>query len=183
MHRWIALGLLWIVAEPAMAQTVEYPVQPSKTAEAKNAGIGSYRLTQDGEIIAAKAFGLEGEPLADCEASWPEDSQVMTCTMQPDGGRFRATWYEDRVEFEDLDTGDHFSLYKDGPPLREIAAMQPEERPERDGWVLRGTKTWEEVEHDWGHITPIFGNLSGEIKLTLGIRAGWQSPVEAPENP
>lgn len=171
MYQWTVLSWLLITITPAMAQTVEYPVQPSKTPEAKSAGIGSYRLTQDGEIIEAEAFDLEGRPLADCKASWPEDTQVMTCTILPDGERFRATWYSKRVEFENLDSGDHFSLYKEGPSLREIAAMEPEERPERDGWVLRGTKTWEEVERDWGHITPIFGNLSGEIKLTLGTRA------------
>ena len=58
-------------------------------------------------------------------------------------------------------------------------AMEPEARPEHEGWVVRGTKTWEEVERDWGHITPIFGNLMGEVELTLGIRAERRSSIGA----
>ncbi len=178
MYRKAVLGLLMMAAVVATAQTVDYPVQAAKTPEASRAGIGSYHLTREGEIVVVAAFGLEGAPLADCEAKWLEDSRVMTCTM-PAGGSFRAIWYEERVEFDDLVTGEHFSLHKEGPSLREVAAMEPEARPERGGWVVRGTNTWEEVERDWGHITPIFGNLLGEIELTLGISAEQRPSVDA----
>ncbi len=181
MYLRTVFGLLWLAAQTiAVAQTVDYPVQASKTPESKAAGIGSYHLTREAEIVAAEVFGLEGEPLADCEARWLEDSTVMTCTMA-DGGRFRATWYEQWAEFENVATGDYYSLHKEGPSLREIMAMEPESRPEHWGWVIRGTETWEEVERDWGHITPVFGNLMGEIEITLGILADRLSSIRAGE--
>ncbi len=186
MYLRTALRLLWLAGTAgmaqtmAMAQTVDYPVQRSKTPEAKAAGIGSYHLTREGEIVTAEVFGPEGEPLADCEARWLEDSRVMTCTMAH-GGRFRATWYEQRAEFEDITTGDHFSVHKEGPSLREIMAMEPESRPEHWGWVIRGTETWEEVERDWGHVNLVLGNLMGEIEITLGILAEHLSPMRSVE--
>ena len=168
MARRLALGLLWLGATVATGQTVDLPTQPVKTQEAKNVGIGSYDLTREGEVVAVEAFDLAGELLADCEVRWLEVSRVMACTMA-DGQRFRATWLQKRVEFEDLVTGDRISLQKEGPTLREIMEMAPEARPEHHGWVVRGTKTWTEVERDWGHITPMFGNLLGEVEITLGI--------------
>jgi hypothetical protein len=177
MYQRLVVGLLWLCATPATAQVVDFPVQPAKTPEAKSAGIGSYGLTREGEIVAVEAFDLAGEPLANCEVQWLEDSKVMTCTMM-NGQRFRATWYQERAELEDLVTGDHISLHKEGPSLREIMEMAPEARPEHEGWVVGGTKAWQEVERDWGHITPILGSLLGEIEITLGIPAERLSSIQ-----
>lgn len=158
-------GLLLLISTGSLAQAVDFPPQPAKTPEAKAAGIGSYHVSRQGKTATVEAFDAEGEPLADCEAQWREVSSSLSCTM-PDGQRFRATWYAERAEFEDLGTGEHIALYK-GESATEPAAGQPD----RGGWVIDGSKTWEEVERDWRDTTAIFGNLMVEIEITTGVLA------------
>jgi len=169
--RGVVSCLLLFSGTATMAQTIEFPLQTPKFQETKEvAGIGSYHLIRNPEMVAVEAFDLDGELLANCEAEWPENRRVMTCEMAA-GGLFRATWHEKHVDFEDLVTQEHFSLYFEPPPPRLANPLEPGEPPPEHGtWVLRGTKTWDEVERDWGKITPIFSHLLVEVEATLGPR-------------
>ena len=165
----VLAAVLGLGASGLSAQRVELPIQTPKDRMATTeAGIGSYHITEHTtelhELVEVEAFDVEGELLAECTAEWPEGSKVLTCTMG-DGGRFRATWYRRHARFEDLVGGDHFVLRFEGrlgDPNR--ASADPRER----GWVLEGTKTWEEAERDWGSITPVFAYLMAEVEITLG---------------
>jgi hypothetical protein len=162
----VLMALLWVSSTCLSAGVVHFPLQKSKTAEAlETAGIASYQLSRDGEEVHVEAFGSSGEVLATCNAHWPPDCSVLTCTM-PDGGLYEAKWYAKRAEFRDLQSGDHLSLHVE--PISDPTKI---EHPSLTGeWILEGTKSWQEAEKDWGHITPIFSHLIAEVQLTLGIR-------------
>lgn len=174
----VTAGLLhWLGIAIVGAQTIELPTQSAKDPEATVvAGIGSYNLSHEhGAVdehgvvasVAVQALDVEGQPLAHCEIEWLGESKVMACRM-PDGESFQATWFADRVEFEDLGMRDHLSLrVEGGSSLRAAELGFAKSRPGRGEWVLRGTKTMAEVEQDWGHVTPIFGYLLAEVEVTL----------------
>lgn len=149
-----------------MAATAQFPRQSPKVPRTSEvAGIESYSLAREGDLTMVEAFGGDGESIATCEVQWLKESTVMTCTMG-NGERYQATWYAQHVEFASLDTGEHFSLHPD--PERLDGATPSERQDPRFGWILRGTKSWEEVERDWGHKTVIFGSLLEELQITLG---------------
>ncbi len=166
-------SLLWLGGTVVMARI---PTQKAKDPAATElAGIVSYHLTDPGgeaNLIAVDAFDVEDQPLASCELEWFEDSKTMTCIM-PDGGRFQATWYEQRAEFADLGTGDHVSIHREGVADRGASDPDSAESPlERREWVAQGTKTLAEVERDWGDVMEILGYLAAEVEMTLGMIPG-----------
>lgn len=163
----LVVGAFLTMSTALPSQVTTFPAQPSKTPEARAAGIASYEITRRGDMVDVVAFSEDEALLADCTVEWLEASRVMTCTMGV-GGRFRSTWQPSQKQaiFEDLDHGGHVILRFEG---RGGGPPTPEKHPSDDGWSLEGTKTWDEVERDWAAITPIFGNLMGEVEMTLGL--------------
>lgn len=169
----LLFGAFLTMSSSLTSQVTTFPTQPSKTPEARAAGIATYEISRSGDTADVVAFTEDEALLADCTVEWLKVSRVMTCTMGI-GGRYRSTWQESRqqMKFEDLDHGGHFVLRFVG---RGGEPPDPEKHPTEDGWTFQGTKTWNEVERDWGHITPIFGNLMGEVEMTLGLVLGDES--------
>lgn len=158
--------LLWLGSSSLAAQSRSLPRQmPKDPGTLPEAGIGSYQITKQGHAAEVDGFDEEGALLVTCTAQWLEDSKRLTCTMS-DGGQYRATWYDRHVKFEDLASDEHIILRFKGQPG---AVREPRATAQERGWTIDGMKTWEEVERDWGRITPIFGHLMGEVELTLGI--------------
>jgi len=173
--------LLCLAGTVAMAQHADFPIQTPKDYKATEvAGIGSYHLVLEGDHAAVQSFDLEGRVYANCEIDWPEDSKSMVCTML-DGGRFKASWYASRAEFEDLYTNDHVSIEFGDVDSQEAAFSEPgEPQPGfHRSWTLRGTKNRDEIRRDWGTIMPFFAYLFAEVELTLGKIPGDQdTPLE-----
>jgi hypothetical protein len=178
--RFFILPMLLVLLSPLLdAQTIRYPSQVPKDSQATEvAGIQSYVLSREhsgvdehGVINAAEieAFGLDGQFLASCKISWYGASKRVTCSMA-DGGNYEVNWFPTRAEIRDLQSGDYVALHAQpitGPPTSAPGATQ--HRTETIDWTLQGTKTWEEVERDWAHITPVFAYLLAEAEVTLNI--------------
>lgn len=162
----VLICALWLSSSSLVAQVTEFPRQTPKNPEATSeAGIGSYRITKQGEVFEVDAFDVEDGLLASCTVEWFESSKVMVCEMA-DGRRFRSTWYERHAKFEELSSGEHFILRFKGQPGR---VRDPDATAQERGWVVEGNKSWSEVEREWGDVTPIFGHLMGEMEVTLGL--------------
>lgn len=161
------VGLVLLFFETAsMAQTIEFPLQPAKFQETREvAGIGSYKLTQNLDLVNVEAFDLDERLLATCEAEWPENKKILTCEMA-EGGLFRVTWHKTQADFEDLVTGENFSIYYERPPDKPEESGEPASR--HGTWSFQSTKSRAEIERDWGKLTPIFANLMAEVEVTLG---------------
>lgn len=161
--------LMFLTALTLSAQHRIFPKQtPKDPRAAEIAGIDSYEMVRNGPRLAVQAFDAEGKLLADCETESTDQATTMSCKL-PNGQQLQARWFERHVEFEDLDTGDHFSLHFVGRPFPPSeSSFLGASQAAREGWSLRGNWSWEEVEQKWGHITPIFGYLRGELDLTLG---------------
>jgi hypothetical protein len=172
----VCLGALWLAGPSLAAQRVEIPLQTPKDPRATTeAGIGSYYLAEHGDSVEVEAFDAEGALLADCAAAWLVASKVLTCKMG-DGGRFRATWYRRHVELEDLVHGDLVDLPID-LPRGGTRNPNPPLTARHGGRVLQGDGTSDDVEPEWGSITPVFGYLMREVETTLGISTASSPPA------
>lgn len=162
------LVLLTLLVLPVAAQHRDFPMQsPKDPMTTEVTGIAAYHLVREGEIVKAEAFDSNEALLASCTAEWSQEATTLSCVF-PDGQELQATWFPRHVEFEDLTTGEHFSLHFEGRSARlsESAAVGVHEAA-RKGWSVRGGKTWEELDRDWGKLTPIFAYLKNEIQITL----------------
>lgn len=165
----VVFVMMYLTAVAGTAQHRIFPKQTPKDPRATElAGIAAYYMERHDQQITVGAFDAEGKLLANCEIDFLETKTLMSCTMS-NGQQYQARWFERHVEFEDLDTRDHFSLHfmgRPSPPSE--SSFRGVSNEAKAAWSLKGTRSWEEVEQDWGHITPIFGYLLGEIEITLG---------------
>jgi hypothetical protein len=173
----VALALL-VLASIAGAQVMDYGIQIPKLKEsAEVAGIESYRMTRESGLVEVEVFGPVSQLLADCEMEITEARVVIECTLADDGKRYRSTYHKqnESAQFEDLNTGDYIIVrYSHPAKNREIIHLEPgKPLPRPQGrWLVKGTKTKEEAEQEWGHAMSLLRLTAAEVEATLSFTKG-----------
>ena len=170
---WSAVSLLALWAGPVLSQVMDTGVLSPKEQEARDAGIGTYRIQQNGSLSNVTVWGSQGEDLATCEIQWQERGTEASCSFAA-GGRYRWAWDGslERGSFEDLVTGDAitFRFVWDSPPPEGLIHMAPgEDLPTPTGaWVVEGGKTKEQAEAVWSEAGVLVSQIVGEVLQSLG---------------
>ncbi len=159
-------------AASILAQPVFLGRQMPKDPASGAAGVRSYDLSRNGEVIEIELFGAEEISLARCEVTADREAQEVTCEL-PDRGRFRAKLWFRGGEFENLETGEYFrARFEVERELPEgLIELGPgEELPDLEGsWAIESDLGEKEIMERWGDVFPLLSAAGAEAQFSLGL--------------